>query len=61
MRAKLVSDVIEDVGLMVTTTARFRRGSLSIATWLQRLRGETWPKVILLLFLFSFLYFYFFH
>ena len=47
MRAKLVTDGIEDVGLMVTTAARFRRGSFSIATWAQRVRGETWPKVIL--------------
>lgn len=50
MRAKLVTDGIEDVGLMVTTVARFRRGSFSIATWAQRVRGETWPKVILQLF-----------
>lgn len=50
MRAKLVTDGIEDVGLMVTTAARFRRGSFSIATWAQRVRGETWPKVILQLF-----------
>lgn len=47
MRAKLATDGIEDVGLMVTTAARFRRGSFSIATWAQRVRGETWPKVIL--------------
>lgn len=53
MRAKLVTDGIEDVGLMVTTAARFRRGSFSIATWVQRVRGETWPKVILQLFFFS--------
>ncbi|MEQ2211668.1 hypothetical protein XENOCAPTIV_011399 [Xenoophorus captivus] len=30
MRAKLATDGIEDVGLMVTTAARFRRGSFSI-------------------------------
>lgn len=52
MRAKFVTDVIEDVGLMVTTTARLRRGSFSIGTLEQRVRGETWPKVILQLFLF---------
>ena len=74
MRAKLVTDGIEDVGLMVTTAARFRRGSFSIATWAQRVRGETWPKVILqiiiivivlifpspYLLLFSFFFFFFF-
>lgn len=54
MRAELGSDGIEDVGLMVTAAARFRRGSFSIATWAQRVRGETWPKVILHFF---FLYF----
>ncbi|MEQ2177940.1 hypothetical protein GOODEAATRI_008977 [Goodea atripinnis] len=37
MRAKLATDGIEDVGLMVTTAARFRRGSFSIVTWAQRL------------------------
>lgn len=47
MRANLGSDGTGDVGLMVTAAARFRRGSFSIATWAQRVRGETWPKVIL--------------
>lgn len=51
MRAKAETDGLEDVGLMVTTAARFRTGSFSIATWAQRVRGETWPKVILLLYL----------
>ena len=56
MRANLGSDGTEDVGLMVTAADRFRRGSFSIATWTQRVRGETWPKVILhFFFCFSFL------
>ena len=43
---------IEDVGLMVTITTLLRRGSFSIGTLEQRVRGETWPKVILQLFQF---------
>lgn len=58
MRAKAGSDGIEDVGLMVTGAARFRRGSFSIATWAQRVRGETWPKVILHFFFFFFLLYF---
>lgn len=50
MRAKFVTAGIEDVGLMVTIITRFRRGSFSIGTFEQKVRGETWPKVILQLF-----------
>ncbi|XP_036840643.1 protein lin-28 homolog B isoform X3 [Oncorhynchus mykiss] len=44
MRAKFVTAGIEDVGLMVTIITRFRRGSFSIGTFEQKVRGETWPK-----------------
>lgn len=59
MRAKFVTAGIEDVGLMVTIITRFRRGSFSIGTFEQRVRGETWPKVILQLFSIFCAYFFF--
>lgn len=52
MRAKFVPAGSPDVGFMVKISSSFHIGSDCTGTLEERVGGETWPKVILLLFVF---------